>query len=105
MLKESENRKQVQIVPESDEHGAFPLAQHLFLNFDDEHVYVRFMQIVPPVPMDGTVPDKVVGRLVATVALPVERLPGIVRAFSEIGRRYEDTTGRRLKWDIEEPAP
>lgn len=62
---------------------------------------IRFYQIVAPAILDGKPPISVPAKLVATVIWPAEGLPSLVRVFQETGRKYEEATGRSLKWTSE----
>jgi hypothetical protein len=88
----------VPIEPEPDDNARFALAQNVWINHDANHFYLRFYQIVPPVP-SGTVPESVKGRLIATVAVPAAILPALVRALTDNGHHWEESTGNSLKWD------
>ena len=94
-------KMQIPIVLELDKEGTFPLSQHVWVTFDEHHLYVRFYQIVAPVILDGTPPVSVPAKLVATVSWPAEGIPSLVRVFQETGHKYEEATGRPLAWTSE----
>jgi hypothetical protein len=91
----------VRIEPESDDDAHFALAQNVWINHDANHFYLRFYQIVPPLP-SATLPESVKGRLMATVAVPAAILPDLIQALTDNAHNWEKSTGKSLEWNKHE---
>ncbi len=77
------------------------LAGHMVVNFDQDNFFIRFYQTVPPTPagLEDVRPAAVVAKLVAQVAIPAGRMPGIIHALTDNARKYETRTGIELDWE------
>jgi hypothetical protein len=97
-------RVEVPLELEPDDGGLFQLAQNVWVSFDDQHLYLRFYQVTPPIIRAGQVPESVPARLVARLIWPTEKLPELVRVLEEVGQKYELATGRKLAWESDEES-
>ncbi len=86
------------IVLEPSENHAFPLARHMWINFDQEHFYVRFYQVVPPLVVDDqSIPTSIRAKLISAMAVPAAAFPAFAKAMQESIEKYESATGISLR--------
>ena len=90
----SEGSQVLKIEWESDEELHFPLTAHLVVNFDDEHFYVRFYQVSPPLGLNETRTDVVKAKLVAGVAIPASKMSAVIEALAENHAKYRMRLGQ-----------
>jgi hypothetical protein len=91
-LRPGQVRVALKLDPDSD--CAFPLAQSLWINNDEQHFYLRFFQVVPPIVTDANEPPaEVRARLVAGVCVPAAILPNLVRALTDSLHKFEQLAG------------
>ena len=86
------------ILLEPSENHAFPLTRHLWINFDHEHFYVRFYQVVPPLVVDEqSIPTSIKGKLISAMAIPASAFPAFAKVMQESINKYESATGISLR--------
>lgn len=86
------------ILLEPSENHAFPLTRHLWINFDEEHFYLRFYQVVPPLVVDEQpIPTSIKGKLISAMAIPASAFPAFAKVMQESIDKYEIATGRSLR--------
>lgn len=97
MAEENENTFVVSVQWEPDDNFDFPLASQAWLNFDSEHFYIRFYQIVPPLVRDtNTLPKAINAKLVSGVTIPASRMESFIHAMQDAHEKYLNATNRKI---------